>query len=781
MFFRFLILFAFFTSFSSAHENNSTIILAQNNETQISLSLNAAPILTAQTHIFKRQLYSSLQVLDLGQLALLKHNIVNQISKYKALRIFNVHGTFLSRKDLSAEYFFSSRNLNFPTCKQLCLSKDAHMVSSLVHLKDLKSFIPRNKMPFWVNTHQVAQSSSKYLAKYNIFFNGIDIQRNYANINATCPNYFFLNENRLLQKINPSNLAPLLKYFDTLENKYWVKSFPELQVTFDIQGNISVFYPPRFGSIDHPDFLANCICARSLRNNFFKLQRAQTIVRDAQILLSNLPLQLESNRIDEYQKNINNISLLSILEDKHSRVSSIINPSGIIHPDHLKPIAINPHNSSALYDIDHLQQLVQYLSLLDDIPLNVSNLNFDGSPSPIKFHDPTNITVQNRNKRLSLQLLKSIPLQNIFSKLLKIGSPYVYKHFKPFQTMEKLFSSYHNLRKYQKTLKMYVSNNLSDPEVLNLEKKDNIYNLTLKEKFKSINTIATPGLYQATELYRASFLLDYTYRRLMTNIPTQIFQNLKKSLNFNIHKVKAKIQQKGSVLLLHFVFEADVPYRKIENFHFRALPHGRQNEKIIQYKVPGNFSPALSPLNMDFDLCVKGIIHHNVENIQLNCPVETLPSHDYITPLYSYIDREYLLIKGPSHIKAKCLNNPSKFLQLHSDFAIISIGGGCHIEVSHNNLKGQFISGPHLRHFAYFEIIHQYNLPRIWGNHDLASIGLTSCLIVICLAISFGLFIFLGGVYFHSNFKFKLSRSHENVDNLNDLQMPPKLAATSDQ
>ena len=56
--------------------NPGPIILEKNNESQISLAFDTAPIFTAQSHTYKRQLYSSIQILDLGHLALLKQNIL---------------------------------------------------------------------------------------------------------------------------------------------------------------------------------------------------------------------------------------------------------------------------------------------------------------------------------------------------------------------------------------------------------------------------------------------------------------------------------------------------------------------------------------------------------------------------------------------------------------------------------------------------------------------------------------------------------------------------------
>ena len=769
-----------FSRLSSEQPQTGPIILEKNNESQISLALDAAPIFTAQSHTYKRQLYSSIQILDLGQLALLKQNILNQISKYKTLKIFNVHGNFVSRKDLLAEYFFSKRTLNFPACKQLCLSKDAHMVSSKLHLQDLKKLTPRSRDSFWVQTFQKAETSRTWKAHYNIFFNGIRIETDYKELNATCPRYFFLNEKRDLQQISSSNLAPLLKYFDTMENKYWVKSFPELQIKFDLHGNITVLYPAAVGSIIHPDYRSQCICSRSLQSNYFKLKRAQKIVQDAQLLLDNLPLKLENSRIQEYNQKLNNISVVSVLSNTYIPNTTVRNPSGIVHPHRLKDIFIQENNSSILYDINHLQNIIQYLSLLDNIPLNFSQANLEAQSNPLRFDDKSNITTQQRNKRLALQILKSIPFQNIFTKILKIGSPYIFKQFQPFQKMGKLFSAYFDLKNANKILKIYASSNASDPKALALARKNNIYNLTFKEKFESINDITTPGLYQATELYRASFLLDYTYRRLMTNIPGQIFQNLQQSLNLNIHGIKIKMQQKGSILLLHYVFEADVPFRKIENFHFRALPHAIKDNHIINYRVPANYSPILSPFHTKYDKCVGGLVHHDISRIHTYCPIENTQNQDFITHIYSYMDRVYLLIKGPSELQAKCLQNPSQFFKVNSDFAFIGLGGGCKIEVSHKNLKGKYEVGPSVQHFPHFEIIHQYNLITIWSQQDYARLGLIICIIVICFGILLGACIIIYGLYFHSRFKIRFESSIEKTET-SSLPPPPPLQIIQEQ
>ena len=118
----FLLITLFLFIYASTIASSKQLIVVENNETRVSLESNIPSILTIETHQFKRSLYSSVQVLDLGDYALLKHNLLSQISRYKALKVFHVHNSFFSRKDLSAEYFFLPEKIPFTQCKQLCLS-----------------------------------------------------------------------------------------------------------------------------------------------------------------------------------------------------------------------------------------------------------------------------------------------------------------------------------------------------------------------------------------------------------------------------------------------------------------------------------------------------------------------------------------------------------------------------------------------------------------------------------------------------------------------------------
>ena len=754
--FIFIFFGAFLLSFATPIANK-TVILAENDETRISLLLSGAPILKAQTHVFKRQLFSSLQVIDMGQLALLKSNILKQAQRYESLTIFNVNGKFFSRKDLSSEYMFTPK-LNFQSCKHLCLSKDSQIISTVSHILDLQKYIPRNKNSFWINTHQIAKQAKEWNANYDILFDNINIDQQPNALNGSCPKYFFLNQRQTLEEINGKNLAPMLQYYDSIQKKYWTKSYPELQVHMDLLGNISVLYPPPPGSLTQQSYLSTCICARDLKGNYFKLLKAQKIARDALLLVSNLPLQIESNRLQYHNDKSQNISLSSILYSNSSGTPFIANFS------RLKKLYFPNQKTSDFYDINHLQSLIQYLALLDNVPQNNSDITYDLNilPQPLNLHIDSNITERVRNKRLSLQLLQSLPVHKIFTKVIKIGTPFLWDKFKPFQLMKDIFQDYFDLRKNQPRIQLHASTNFSDPDPLKIEKGNHIFNLTLKEKFHSLNSMSNPNLYHATELYRASFLLDYTYRRIMNNLPIQIFENLKKSLNLQVHSVKSKITQKGSLLLLHYIFDTDLPQKKVENFHFRSLPFAKKDNTILKYSLPANYSPAFEPYL--YDNCIKTLVQ-NMNEISLHCPVTEFPNANFVTYLYSYIDREFLLLRGPVNLQFKCKNNPSRYMQINHDYALIALGGGCHLEASHNNLRGKYSVSPSIKSFAYFEILFQYNLEQNWSPLNYIYLGIAIFVIMAVLGLLFAILICSFGLNIKTQFESLFLQIDDKVEN----------------
>ena len=438
----FLLITLFLFIYASTIASSKQLIVVENNETRVSLESNIPSILTIETHQFKRSLYSSVQVLDLGDYALLKHNLLSQISRYKALKVFHVHNSFFSRKDLSAEYFFLPEKIPFTQCKQLCLSKDASLIHSVQHLLDLQKYIPRSTEFFWVDTQQEAWSVSKYRAKYKIFFDNINLDNIPNNIQTKRPKYFFLTHNYTLTEFSKNDLGPMLKYYDNLRDSYWVKSFPELQVQMNISKDVNVIYPPPSLSLKTTQLSSNCICARSLRNNFFKLKNAQKIVHDAESILKQLPLHLETKRIKNDHISTN-ISILDILQSNISQKGSILNPN------RLKQIILNnsDQNQAENYDIKYLKSIIHYLSFFENIPSNLSKIENKQLTSPLHLKYGKDIELQRRQKRMPIKLLKKFPLTKIFSKIIKIGSSYLLQNFQPFQEFQEIFHQYFDIFK----------------------------------------------------------------------------------------------------------------------------------------------------------------------------------------------------------------------------------------------------------------------------------------------------------------------------------------------
>ena len=75
----FIFLFSFLCLLlASSIVTSKQIILLESNDTKVTLQTESPSFLTIQNHQYKRQLLSSIQVLDLGKYALLKHNLMSK-------------------------------------------------------------------------------------------------------------------------------------------------------------------------------------------------------------------------------------------------------------------------------------------------------------------------------------------------------------------------------------------------------------------------------------------------------------------------------------------------------------------------------------------------------------------------------------------------------------------------------------------------------------------------------------------------------------------------------
>ena len=130
-----------------------------------------------------------------------------------------------------------------------------------------------------------------------------------------------------------------------------------------------------------------------------------------------------------------------------------------------------------------------------------------------------------------------------------------------------------------------------------------------------------------------------------------------------------------------------------------------------------------------------------------------------LTHLCKHIDREYVLIKGPSQIKAKCQNQPSRFFEIKKQHGIFVLGGGCKLDVSLHNLQGSFKSHPMVEHYSYFKLLYQYDLKHLWSHKNYTNIGLSITFSFVIFFSIIAIFIILYGFKFHTKYKISFQNS----------------------
>ena len=225
-----------------------------------------------------------------------------------------------------------------------------------------------------------------------------------------------MSQNYSLTEFPRSQLGPVLQYYDNLKQNYWVKSFPELQIQINLTRHINIIYPPPSLSLKNNQLAANCICAKDLRENHFELKNSQRIVNDAEQILLQLPLHLETKRIQNDHISTN-ISVTDILRSNISQKHSILSPA------RLKQIYLqnSDPNQEQNYDFSYLKSIIHYLSFFEQIPKNITKIEKQ-SNRPFNFKIGKNIELQKRQKRLPIKFLKKFPLPQIQIQQKYLGS-----------------------------------------------------------------------------------------------------------------------------------------------------------------------------------------------------------------------------------------------------------------------------------------------------------------------------------------------------------------------
>ena len=104
-------------------------------------------------------------------------------------------------------------------------------------------------------------------------------------------------------------------------------------------------------------------------------------------------------------------------------------------------------------------------------------------------------------------------------------------------------------------------------------------------------------------------------------------------------------------------------------------------------------------------------------------------------------------------------------MQINHDYALIALGGGCHLEASHNNLRGKYSVSPSIKSFAYFEILFQYNLEQNWSPLNYIYLGIAIFVIMAVLGLLFAILICSFGLNIKTQFESLFLQIDDKVEN----------------
>ena len=669
----------------------------------LSLHLTSAPILRYRRIDFKRQILQGYRILDHTSLSLLGNHIKIHENRFKKLTHLHNNDNFLTRKDLDHEFLIKD-HLQYHTCQSFCINHKASMLDTVSSLRDIQAFTPRFPGITWLKSAQTVQLSD-YDSEYQIDFDNISLIHNFESLNFVQTEIFHINENRVLEEIQISEIGVSTNYWSSIKNGQFYQKIPlHLLTAFDqLSNKIKILVPLATHSLIPETYYGRCVCQRSLINNDINLEKARNIIKSSLQFRFNTPQNIEFLRLKSHGP-ASASSIYSLLQNnKTAPVTKLIHKSDI-HPLLLNPPVDQPCENGQCIQHDQPSLTSEY-EILHSLFLNSTHL-----------HDTT--TPLHRHARAALASLGT----SIFLKAITVSSPYLWQTAS--EPFKKLIAEFKDSRKIlpEPTLQFQNTstlNNYMHQKFLNTPMKlkylNNRFEISIRHQFPSLQRYTRENLEFAEDIKRAAETLGF-YKTLLENeIPRLIINSIVSQSKYPVstNPILFDLYHSASFIVFRAFFEIiklDEPY---ESTQLVSLPHKMMGQELYYYHTNNHSldgTQLSSTSSVSDSICFNSM--SSATPTPLNRCQQDKEVSEILKRLFNLKNASLFQIQGPSTIKISCLGHLSDTLKLPHDINLILISNSCELALNHNSLvKLLDRTSQQISSFK-FSILLQYQLPK---------------------------------------------------------------------
>ena len=665
----------------------------------LSLHLTSAPILRYRRIDFKRQILQAYRIFDHTALSILGQHIKIHEKRFHRLTHLHNNENFLTRKDMDHEFLIKD-HLQYHACESYCVNHKATMINTISSLKDIQAFTPRVPGITWLKTAQSVQLSD-YDSKYQIDFDNTSLINQFRTLGFDSVNVFHINGDRVLEKIEMSEIGVSTSYWSSIKNGQFYQKIPlHLLTAFDQRGNnIRIFVPLATHSLIPESYFGRCVCQRSLIKNDINLEKARNIIKSSLQFRFNTPQNIEFLRLKAHGPPTAS-SVYSLLTNNQTATGT-----KLIHSSDIHPLLLASPSNQPCEDGDCTQQ---------DQP--VSHPSFAILNTIFNNHSFPHNTSR-RHQRAALSLGTSI-----FLKAVAISSPYLWQTAsKPFKKLIAEFKDsrqmqlrptlqFHNISALNEQLEQKFGNT-----PLKLKYMNDKFEVTIRHQFPTLEKYTRENIQFAEDIKRASETLGFYKTLLEEEIPKLIINSIISASEFPIspNPILFDLYHSSSFIVFRAFFEIIKLNEPYESTRLISMPHKMLGHELYYYQT-NNYS--LDGTQLSSTKSISDSQCFNSMSSSIPTPLKGCTQDKKVAkilePVIELKSATLFQIQGQSTIKITCLGHLSDTLKLAHDVNLIVISNACELALNHNSLIKLMDRKSQQSSSFKFRILLQYQLPK---------------------------------------------------------------------
>ena len=761
----------------------------------LDIILTSAPVLRLKAIEHEIQLKCFEQVVDLTQPGRIAHNLRREVRSLRQSDI-RLKSDFVRLSTSDIEFFLGQQQVSYLDCNTLCITKNSKVVEDLGQMSQWLQLFEEEKLKkFWVNSiqNQSISEESYYSASYSlkVLLNGTQVRVfPKSDFNEEETDCFTFRDHKVEKCSDITNLGAMTLYFEQhgKDNVYYNRHLYNLALQVKLNRmyrklnaedkvNLTIAnyhlntlkfqtFIPRPNNIKKlPLELATCICNRHRNVTKSKIRLARSTLEEAALVLSQVPLGLETARIKGHG-NQHLSSVEEILEDRANEKRRTPIDQYLEYND-IYDLFVNSS------DWIRAQNGSSNISLVEKWLTGYPDHREQYKPITRQLTSFRKESLKSQQPQQPQALVGSVSLGAL--KLFSIGAPYLYEQtsevvgkimtehkgfwIKPDLSPEnrvsaEQFNSYLNGAFRQTTgARFSVGNdrlNVNYPDITLLSQGTSLLH------DNDINEFSLKAL-------QLQILIEKLKQKLPSILVTRLLSEVTGELVRN-SSVFVEILESKSFLSFRLYYQSIIKSSTLTNYKFYTLPHAKRGKEQFFFQI------ANVSINMEKDLylsskqskhfdCVKAVMGNVALTLNDKC-IEKSRVVGLIENALVFKDSYTLMIQGPGVLHYSCNSEPASMYAIHEQLILFLIHNSCNLHgVFADSIQYHFkATNNHRGNFTVFPLL-KYEVPFLATRAEKVDLILLSFAITLGIIAFLFILITLGCLYAKKKLGVRITRN----------------------